>query len=101
MRAMEVDFDDPVLDRLATDTTCATTHPPAVVRGFRKVMQATRAAVDERDLYQLRSLHFEKLKGARQHQRSLRLNGQWRLIVEVRGEGPRKRIGVVEIVDYH
>ncbi len=98
---MEVEFDDAALDRLETDRTCATVHPPAVVRGFRKVMQAIRAAADERDLYQLRSLRFEKLKGTRQHQRSLRLNGQWRLIIEVRGDGPRKRIGVVEIVDYH
>src|ERR1035437_1471751 len=42
-------------------------------------MQAMRAAADERDLYQLKGLPFEKLQGARQYQHSLRLNGQWRL----------------------
>jgi proteic killer suppression protein len=73
----------------------------AVVRGFRKVLQVLQAAADERDLYQMKSLHYEKLKGDRAHQRSLRINRQWRLIVELHGEGPTKAIVVVAIEDYH
>ena len=98
---MEVEFDDDGLDDLETNPKAGAEHAQAVVRGFRKAMQAIRAAVDERDLYQLKGLRFEKLQGKRQHQHSLRLNGKWRLIVEVRGRGSNKKIGVVEIADYH
>jgi proteic killer suppression protein len=76
-------------------------HGEGVDRGFRKVMQVVRAAVDERDLYQHKSLHFEKLEGQLEGLRSLRINKQWRVIVELRGEAPRKRIGVLRIDDYH
>src|SRR5215212_8205731 len=101
MFTMEVEFDDPDLDRLEVDATFDAGVGPAVVRGYRKVMQVIRAASDERDLYRLKGLRFEKLKGRRKHQHSLRINDQWRLIVELRGEGSDKRVGVVEIADYH
>jgi proteic killer suppression protein len=45
-------------------------------------MQTIRAAPDERVFYQLKSLHFEELLGNRSHQHSMRLNDQWRLIIE-------------------
>jgi proteic killer suppression protein len=64
-------------------------------------MATIRAALDERALYRLNGLRFKKLKGKRQHQHSLRINGQWRLIVEMRSEESGKRVGIVEIVDYH
>lgn len=98
---MDVEFDDDTLDRLETDRTFHGGFGQEVVRGFRKVMQIIRSAADERDLSGLRGLGFEKLKGQRKHQRSLRINKQWRLIVEIRGEGRNRRVGVVEIVDYH
>lgn len=98
---MQVQFDDAALEDLETNPKAGADRPQAVVRGFRKAMQAIRAAADERDLYQLKGLRCEKLKGDRQHQHSLRLNDQWRLIIEVRGTAPLKIIGVIEIVDYH
>jgi len=98
---MEVEFDDDELDRLEIDPGFTAGQGEVVVRAYRKVMQAIRAAVDERDLYQSKGRRFEKLKGKRQHQHSLRLNDQWRLIVEIRGEAPNKRIGIVGIEDYH
>jgi proteic killer suppression protein len=58
------------------------------------------AAADERDLYGLKSLHYEKLKGDRSHQRSLRLNQQFRLIVELERHNG-KTVAIIEIVDYH
>jgi proteic killer suppression protein len=64
-------------------------------------MQAIRAASDERDLYALRGLRMEKLRGRRQHQYSLRLNDQWRLVIELAGEASAKKIKVIEIIDYH
>jgi proteic killer suppression protein len=98
---MEAEFDDPILKRLWADPNHNAGLGQPLVKAFRKKMQAIIAATDERDLYQMRSLHFERLKGKRDGQHSLRLNDQWRLIVELRGEGRGKRVGVVEIVDYH
>jgi toxin HigB-1 len=98
---MEVEFADEQLDRLEIDPKFTAGFGKEAVRGFRKVMQVIRAAVDERDLYQLRSLHFEKLKGDRSHQRSVRINKQWRLILEIVGEPPQKTVRVAAIEDYH
>lgn len=64
-------------------------------------MQQIRAASDERTFYAHRSLDFEKLKGDRQGQFSMRLNDQWRLIVALREESLRKVVHVIEIIDYH
>lgn len=98
---MDVDFDDDGLAEVERNPTASLGHGEAVDRGFRKVMGALRAARDERDLYALKALRFEKLKGQREHERSLRINKQWRLIVELRGEAPGKRIGVLKVEDYH
>lgn len=98
---MQVEHEDPRLAALETDVRATADHGDAVDRGYRKVMQVIRAAVDERDLYQHKSMHFEQLEGKRAGQRSLRINKQWRLIVEVRGEAPNKKIGVLAIEDYH
>jgi proteic killer suppression protein len=73
----------------------------AVTQQFRKRMQTIRAAQDERDFYALKSLHYEKLKGNRAHQHSMRLNDQFRLILEYEGTGSEKAIVIVGIEDYH
>jgi len=64
-------------------------------------MQQIRAAEDERAFYSMRSLNFEKLKGNRSQQHSMRINDQWRLILELRGSGKKKVVKIIEIVDYH
>ena len=86
---------------LGTDRDYDAGFERAVVKGYRKLMQIIRAAPDERDFYALRSLHFEKLEGARSHERSMRINKQWRLIVELKGISPNKRVLVKAIEDYH
>jgi proteic killer suppression protein len=98
---MEVDFDDERLDRLETDVSFDAGFERAVVRGYRKIMRAIRSAIDERDFYALKSLHFEKLEGARAHERSMRINKYWRLILELRGTAPTKRVLIKKIEDYH
>lgn len=98
---MDVEFDDPNLDRLETDPRFTGKFSQGVVRGFRKVMQAIRSATDERDLYALRGLRFEKLKGQRSHQHSLRINDQWRLIVEIKENDEVRVLCVMAIEDYH
>lgn len=98
---MRVEFDDSDLDRLETDPARSAGHGSEVDRGYRKVMQSVRAAPDERTLFALRGLRFEKLKGKRKHQHSLRINRQWRVIAELRGSGDDRRIAIIAIEDYH
>jgi toxin HigB-1 len=76
-------------------------YSPALVRAFRMCMQAIRAAVNENDLRALKSLRFEKLKGKRKHQCSLRLNDQFRLIFEIEKMEGGNVIVVLDIEDYH
>ncbi len=96
---MEVEFDDKNLARVEKDPRCTVGHGNAVDRGFRKLMRVIRAAVDERDFYALKSLHFEKLEGS-DTVRSMRINRQWRLVVELRGRAPKK-MRVIGVRDYH
>lgn len=98
---MEVEFQDSALDKLETDSSFTAGLSPALVSAFRRRMQQIRAAIDERDFYVLRSLHFEKLKGNRSHQHSMRLNMQWRLILEFDDSTSPKTVIVVGIEDYH
>jgi proteic killer suppression protein len=98
---MDVTFKDQSLDRLETDASFSAGFGDPVVKAFRKAMQHIRAASDERTLYARRSFRFEKLSGDREGQYSMRLNDQWRLIVELQGKAPNKIVHIVEIVDYH
>src|SRR5262249_13521779 len=98
---MDVAFKDQSLERLEVDPTYSAGFGNAVVKAYRKRMQQIRAASDERTFYAFPALNFEKWKGPREGQYSMRLNDQWRLIVELRGEAPRKTVYVVEIADYH
>lgn len=97
---MEVRFKDPSLERLETEPNDGG-YPPGVAKAFRKRMQVIRAAPDERVLYKWKSLQFEKLKGKRVGQYSMRLNDQYRLVTEFEGEGSDKILVVVRIEDYH
>lgn len=98
---MDVEFDDDDLDRLETDAQFTAGFAQEVVRAYRKRIQQIRAFRDERDFFAIRSLNFEKLKGNREGQYSVRLNLQWRLVLEIRGGHPRKVVAIIEIVDYH
>ena len=98
---MRVRHADARLQRLEIDPSYDYGFGRPVVRGFRKVMGWIRDAEDERDLYAMRSLHFEKLRGARRHQRSMRLNDQFRLILEIEQAAQGKTIVVISIEDYH
>jgi proteic killer suppression protein len=98
---MEVRFQDERLDRLETDPRYDAGFSQAVVSAYRKRIQVIRHALDERDFRNLKSLHFEKLQGNRSHQYSMRLNKQWRLVIEFEGTAPNKVVAVISIEDYH
>lgn len=98
---MDVEFANSDLDRLEVDPRFTMGFAQNVVRGYRKAMQAIRAASDERDLYALKRLRFEKLQGRRGHQHSVRLNDQWRLILELQASKQNKKVWIISVEDYH
>lgn len=98
---MEVRFLDASLDRLETDARYNAGFADPVVTAFRKRMQFIRAAPDQRDFYNLKSLHFEKLKGEMASDHSMRLNAQWRLILRFEDSPRGKVVLIVKIADYH
>lgn len=95
---MEVEFGDPELDRLEVDPRFTGGFQSNIVSAYRRRLQQIRASVDERDLSLHGGARFKKLQGKRSHQYSMRLNDQWRLILELRGD---KTVYVVGIEDYH
>lgn len=99
---MRVEFEDENLRRLYEDAEFRDPQiGPDVTRQYRKKVNMLIAANDERDLYAMRSLHFEKLAGKRAGQRSIRLNDQWRLVIRLETDTEGKLVVIIEIVDYH
>ena len=96
---MKVRFTDRDLDRMETDKSYTGRYAQPIVRSFRRTMAVIRAADTEQVFYGLAGLHFEKLKRQR-GQYSMRLNSQWRLILELEGAQP-KTVVIVAIEDYH
>lgn len=94
-------FETKKLEELFTSEAGAKKYPAGVVEAFFDVMATIQSAVDERDLYALKSLHFEALKGARAGERSLRLNKQYRLIVRLEKDPDGSIVVVIGIEDYH
>ena len=98
---MDVEHSDSGLEQLEEDATFSGNWSQPVVRAFRKRVQLIRAATDERDFYALKGLHFDTLEGRRAHQHSMRLNDQFRLVLELQSEAPNKDVRIISIEDYH
>lgn len=98
---MRVEYHDEVLRQLAQELEYAPKGwDPDVIKSYRKKVQLISAAPSERDLYAMRGLRMEKLKGDRLGQTSMRLNDQFRLILTFKTEGDRVAV-LLEVVDYH
>ncbi len=97
---MEVEFANPELEAMEEDGVDCN-FDNAIGKGYRKVLNFVRGAVDERDFRTMRSLNFEKLQGDRSHQYSLRITKQWRLIIEIKKSTPKNIIVLIGIEDYH
>ena len=70
------------------------------MKAYAKRMWQLRAIADERDLYRNKGMHFEKYQAV-PSQHSIRLNKQYRLIVELEGDAPNKTVVIVKVTDYH
>ncbi|NLI84499.1 MAG: plasmid maintenance system killer protein [Propionibacterium sp.] len=102
MDRLRIVFEDDDLRRLAEDASYAPRRWGAdIIKAYRKKIQVLRAATDERDLYALRSLHLEQLKGNRAGSSSIRLNDQFRLVIKFRTDDDGRVVIVIEMVDYH
>ena len=76
-------------------------YPSGVVDAFFEVMVIISSAQNENDIRAFKSLHFEKLRGNREGQFSLKLNKQFRLIIQIEKDKTGKLLWIIEIVDYH
>jgi len=80
----------------------ASHYPEGVVVAFFEVIAVIKGAADERDLYALKSLHYELLKGKRgkRGHRSIRLNDQYRLVL-VMERDPQGRYCLIVSLEKH
>jgi toxin HigB-1 len=97
---MEVVFADSTLAMIETANAGAIRLPVAVIKSARRKLTLLRAAVDDRTLRNWKSLHYEKLRGDREGQRSIRLNDQYRMVFLLSETEPLT-ITIVAIEDYH
>ena len=98
---MEIEFADPALALIETDEAGATRLPVAVIKSARRKLTILRAATDDRTLRNWKSLHYEKLKGDREGERSIRINKQYRMVFTLDSETDPQIITVLAVEDYH
>jgi len=98
---MKVEFTDASLALIETNRAGETRLPVGVIKSARRKLTVLRAAPDERTLRSWKSLHYEKLKGGREGQRSIRLNDQFRLVLLLNKETDPLTVTILGIEDYH
>lgn len=98
---MKVRFGDDRLALVETNQAHRLKLPVQVVQVARRRIRFLREAQDERDLYSMVSLHYEKLTGVREGQRSIRLNDQWRILLEIDRDCQPLEIVILEISNHY
>lgn len=97
---MEIVFADPTLGLIQTEEAGQTKLPVPVIKSARRKLTVLRAAPDDRSLRNWKSLHYEKLKGDRANQRSIRINDQYRIVFTLDDAQP-PIVTIIAIEDYH
>lgn len=98
---MKIVFADEALGRIETEEAGTTRLPVAVIKSARRKLTVLRAAIDDRSLRNWKSLHYEKLRGDRDGQRSIRLNDQYRMVFELDEATSPQTATIISIEDYH
>lgn len=98
---MEIVFADSQLAAIETTESGKTGLPVAVIQAARRKLIVLRAATDDRALRNWKSLHYEKLKGGRAGQRSIRVNSQYRIVFVLDSETSPQTATILSIEDYH
>ncbi len=100
---MNVEFEKDYLAELYVNgTTSDKKHrfQPQIVNGYLKCVKALLNASRMEDLFQYRSLDYEKLKGEKTGFSSLRINDQYRLeFREVMNETNQTVVGICSLVN--
>lgn len=97
---MEIVFADPALALIESDDAGKTKLPVGVIKSARRKLTLLRSAPDERSLRNWKSLHYEKMKGEREGERSIRLNDQYRMVFKLSEAEPLTAM-ILSIEDYH
>lgn len=98
---MKVRFGDDRLALVETNQAHRLKLPVQIVQVARRRIRFLRSAQDERDLYGTVSLRYEKLSGDRQGQRSIKLNDQWRMILEIDKDCQPLEVIILEISNHY
>jgi len=98
---MKIVFADKSLGLIETEEAGATRLPVAVIKSARRKLTVLRAATDDRSLRNWKSLHYEKLRGNRDGQRSIRLNDKYRMVFELDQTTSPQTATIISIEDYH
>lgn len=91
---MEVEFRDKTLALVESDRAAETRLPIAVINSLRQKLVLIRAAPDERTLRNWKSLHYEKMDDG---ERSIRLNKQFRLLLEIDTNSKPNKVTVLRV----
>lgn len=90
------------LERLYTAGEGSEDFPEQVVNAYLRRIRSLEAAGDERDIRAQKALRLEALKGKRYRgKHSIRLNDQWRLIIEFSGHGDSKTVTIAELTNHY
>lgn len=98
---MEIEFADSRLAEIETANAGSTGLPVPVIKAARRKLTLLRAASDDRTLRNWKSLHYEKLKGNREGQRSIRVNAKYRIVFTLDSDKEPQRATILSIEDYH
>ena len=98
---MRIVFSDNDLALIETDQAGLTQLPVGVIKSARRKLVVLRAAVDDRSLGNWKSLNYERLKGNRSGQHSIRLNDQYRLYFTLDTETHPWTITILTLEDGH
>lgn len=98
---MKVRYGDEDLSLVETNQAHRLRLPVDVVQVARRRIRFLRQARDERDLYAMASLHYEKLSGDREGQRSIRVNKQWRIVLEIDRDCDPLEVVILEINNHY
>ncbi|HCG47569.1 type II toxin-antitoxin system RelE/ParE family toxin [Corynebacterium flavescens] len=101
MRLGERDLrQDDGLRRLTEDASYAPRRWVAdIIKAYRKKIQVLRADTDEQNLYAIRPLRLEQLKGKRAGTSCIRLNDQFRLIIKFETDEEGRMVIIIEMAD--
>lgn len=98
---MKVRYGDEDLSLVETNQAHRLRLPVDVVQVARRRIRFLRQARDEQDLYAMASLHYEKLSGDREGQRSIRVNKQWRIVLEIDRDCDPLEVVILEINNHY